>query len=266
MTKFKKMISVCFAILLLATVTVAGTLAYENWTAEEYAEMTDETLTVKLVQEQRIYDENGNVTGLEPFADHKILIPLTESAQYDGTNFDKYGMPIAEGYVDQIIRVRNEGTASAYVRVIVAVPAALDDVNNAGHNALHWNLGNRFMPDGDFSETNSTNAAFEAISWKFSEKATVDGIECNIYVFTFNEPLAGGATTDAAVFVGFYLDRNVDIVGGHILLDGVNTGFTDDTVKIHVRAQAVQSYGFASADEAFTTANIPTNPWAVNNH
>lgn len=80
------MISMCYAILLLATVTVAGTLAYENWTAEEYADNTIETLTVKLVQEQRAYDDNGNVTDLVTFADHKILIPLTESAQYDGTN------------------------------------------------------------------------------------------------------------------------------------------------------------------------------------
>ena len=97
------MLSVCFALLLLATVTVAGTLAYENLSAYEWAQETDQTISAKLVQEQRAYDAGGKLIGLEDFEDDKVLVPLTESAQYDGSNFDKYGMPTAEGYVDQIV-------------------------------------------------------------------------------------------------------------------------------------------------------------------
>ena len=258
----KKIVSASFALLLIATATVAGTLAYENLSAKGWAFRTDQTISVKLVQEQRSYDDNGELVGLEPFENYDVLIPLVESAQYDGTNFDKYGMPTADGYVDQIVRVKNEGTASAFVRVIVAIPAALDNANDAGHNALHWNLGNRFMADGSFTAKNNTNEAFSKIAWKFSETTVVHGVESNIYIFTYADPLAGGATTDAASFVGFYLDSSVEIVNGHIFLNGVDTGFTDDTVKVYVKAQAVQSYAMGTAAEAFETANVPDNPWA----
>ena len=152
-------------------------MAYENLSAYEWAQQTDQTITVQLVQEQRAYNDNGELTGLETFVDDKVLVPLVETAQYDGINFDKYGMPMADGYVDQTVRVKNEGTASAYVRVIVAVPAVLDDANDAGHNALHWNLGNRFMADGSFSSDNDTNTAFADISWRYSETAVVDDVE-----------------------------------------------------------------------------------------
>lgn len=261
MNKIKKVLSVCFALLLLATVSVAGTLAYENLSAYEWARQTEQTVSVKLVQEQRAYDGNGELTGLEDFEDHKVLMPLAESTLYDEMNFDKYGMLMAEGYVDQIVRVQNTGIDSAYVRVIVAIPAALDDVGDAGHNALHWNLGNRFMAKGTFSSDNDSNTAFADISWKYSETAVVNGVECNIYIFAYKNALAGGATTEAATFVGFYLDSSVDVVNGHIMLDGVDTGFTDDTVKIYVEAQAVLSDGFSTAEEAFATVQMPNNPW-----
>jgi len=251
----KKILSVSFALLLIATIAVTGTLAYENLSAEDWARQTAQTVTVKLVQEQRDYDDSGVLIGLKEFTDDKVLIPLTQSAQYDGTNFDKYGMPVAEGYVDQIVRVKNEGTADAYVRVIVAVPAALDDENDAGHNALHWNLGNRFMPDGSFSSEKVSNTAFNDISWEYSKTATVEGVSCNIYIFTYSTPLAEGEITEAAAFVGFYLDEAVDIVDGHVFLDGVDTGFTDENVKVYVKAQAVQVYAMGeSAQDAFAAS------------
>ena len=239
------------------------------------------TLDIKLVTEQRIQDSTGAVKLVEIDPDDKgkenmlynSLFPLVGSAQYNGTNFDKYGMPTADGYVDQIVRVKNIGTAPAYVRVIVAVPAALDDTNDAGHNALHWNLGNRFMPDGSFSAEHLVNEVFtrssstdtEYVSWEFSETAIVDGVKCNLYIFTYSAPLADGEMTDAAAFVGFYLDRHVDIENGHIMLDGVDTGFMKDTVKIHVKAQAVQSYEMGSVEEAFDKAELSDNPWAEQN-
>lgn len=259
--KIEKGITLCCAALLIMIATVSGTLAYESLSAWDWSLQTDRTVGVSLVQEQRSYDADGNVTGLEPFAEYPQPVPLVQSAQYDGTNFDCYGMPMAEGYVDQIIRVKNEGTAAAYVRVVVAVPSALDSTDNAGNNALHWNLGNRFMPDGDFSSTNAVNAAFDDISWKYSETAVVDGVKCNLYIFTYTKPLAGGSITDAAAFTGFYLDKTVNVVDGHILLDGVDTGFIDENVVIHVTAQAVQAYGFADAAAAFSAAELPDNPW-----
>lgn len=267
--KIEKAITMCIAALLVVVATVSGTLAYESLSAQEWAvqaEQNDETVEIQLVQQQRVFDGFGDSIGLAPFVNGKVLVPLVASAQYDGSNFDQYGMPEADGYVDQIIRVKNVGTVDAYVRVIVAVPAALDNANDAGHNALHWNLGNRFMPDGDFSNTNSENAAFDDVSWKYSETAVVDGIECNIYIFTYKKSLTAGSTTEAAAFTGFYLDKAVNVADGHILLDGVDTGFTDDNVVIHVVAQAIQAYGFENAEQAFSAADLPTNPWLGENN
>lgn len=259
--KIEKGITLCCATLLVVIATVSGTLAYESYIEMEWESTENPNVVVQLVQQQRILDDSDNSIGLAPFEDGKMLVPLVGSAQYDGSNFDQYGMPKAKGYVDQIIRVKNEGSVHAYVRVIVAVPAALDDANGAGHNALHWNLGNRFMADGDFSSTNSVNTAFNDISWKYNETAVVDEVMCNLYIFTYENPLAGGSITDAAAFTGFYLDKDVNVLDGHILLDGIDTGFTDDNIVIHVAAQAVQAYSFESAEAAFSAAALPGNPW-----
>ena len=261
--KIEKAITMCIAALLVVIATVSGTLAYESYIEMEWQSTENPNVIVQLVQQQRILDDSGDSIGLASFETGKMLVPLVGAAQYDGSNFDQYGMPKAKGYVDQIIRVKNEGSVHAYVRVIVAVPAALDDTNDAGHNALHWNLGNRFMANGDFSSTNSVNTAFNDISWKYSETAMIDGINCNLYIFTYMKPLAGGTITDAAAFTGFYLDKDVNVVDGHILLDGIDTGFTDDNVVIHVAAQAVQAYSFESAEAAFSAAGLPGNPWLV---
>lgn len=264
MKKSNKVLSICFAILLVAAASITGTLAYTTYATDENGgNKTSESVKVSLIKERRVYDEDGKVISLEQFKDNKQqLAPLVGSAQYNGSNFDKYGMPTAEGYVDMIVRVKNEDQDSAYVRVIVAIPSALDDANDAGKNALHWTLGNRFMPDGKFSADNSRNAAYENISWeRVRQGVDVEGIESNIYIFTYQEPLGREETTRAAAFVGFYLDRSVNIVNGHVYLDGVDTGYTEDNVKIYVKAQAVQRAGFDSAKDAFESAGLPDNPW-----
>lgn len=259
--KIEKVTTMCIAAFLVAVATVSGTLAYQSFSAWDWAQETDQTVSIKLIQEQRTYDAEGNLTGLKPWAEYPQLVPLVQSAQYDGSDFDCYGMPMAEGYVDQIIRIKNTGTADAYVRVLVAIPATLDDPNEAGCNALHWNLGNRFMPDGTFDRTTVENPAFQDISWNFSETIVINGVRCNLYTFTYKTPLTAGSTTQAAPFVGFYLDKNVDVVDGHILLNGKDTGFTDSNVTIYVDAQAVQAYGFESAEAAFDAGFLNDNPW-----
>ena len=260
--KIEKSVALCIAAILVIVATVSGTLAYESYIEAEWQSTKNKNMKVQLVQQQRTFDAFGEATGLEPFENDKLLVPLVASAQYDGSNFDQYGMPKAEGYVDQIIRVKNSGSVHAYVRVILAVPAALDNANEAGDKVLHWNLGNRFMPDGDFSSTNAVNTAFEDVSWKNSGTALVDGILCNLYTFTYTKPLAGGKITDAAAITGFYLDEDVNIVDGRILLDGVDTGFHNDDVAIHVTAQAVQAYSFENAEAAFGGKDLPANPWS----
>lgn len=263
--KRNKLLSVCFVLVLAAFATVGGVLAAEAMQVNHNGESTQpgEGFQVELVMQQRAYHADGTLAGLEPYEDGTMLYPLVGSAQYNGSNFDKYGMPTAEGYVDQIVRMTNTSNQPMYVRLLVAVPAALEEINgNASKNALHWNLGNRFMPEGNFSSSNHTNTAFA----KYEEPIkigtqTENGILYNVYTITYKEALLAGETTPAAAFVGFYFDKNVNIVDDKVYLNGKYTGYQGTTVDIAVKAQGVETTGHDNAEAAFAEYGVSDYPW-----
>ena len=254
----KKIVSICL-VAVIAVMAIAGaSLAYLTDTDDADNVFEVGNVQIELVEQQR--DENG---GLEAFEDNKILMPIVGSAQGEK---DGYGLPIAKNYVDKIVNVKNKGKSDAYVRVIVAVPAALDNSNDA-MSAIHWNVGNRFSPDKQYVD-GYTNPGYKDIEWNFVEEITIDGVAYNTYCFTYTEALVAGATTECAAITGFYLDKNVD---NYVTDDGkVVYTFNGKDIKydltkgvnIPVFAQAVQAAGFDSAEEAFTNAGLPTNPWA----
>ena len=132
---------------------------------------------------------------------------------------------------------------------------------------MQWNVGNRFSPDKQYVD-GYTNPGYADIEWKFVEEITIDGVAYNTYCFTYTKALTAGATTECAAITGFYLDKNVDNYvndEGKVVytLNGkdINYDLTKG-VKVPVFAQAVQAAGFDSAEEAFTNAGLPTNPWA----
>ena len=129
---------VCMA--LVAAIAVSATVAYFTDREEVVNVMTAGNVQIQLNEQQR--DGNG---GLEAFEQNKVLMPIVGSAQ--GTK-DSYGMPIAKNFVDKIVSVTNTGKSDAFVRVLVAVPAALEGAT-ANDNALHWNLANKYAPNGD---------------------------------------------------------------------------------------------------------------------
>ena len=95
----------------------------------------------------------------------------------------------------------------------------------------------------------------------------VNGVKCNIYAFTYRDPLAVNEETEAAAFVGFYLDKNVNIKDNKVYLNGEFTGYEGTKVNIEVKAQAV----YAEADESKETLmevlnKMTTNPWATTNN
>lgn len=254
----KKILTIC-VVAMLAIIAVAGaSLAYLTDT-----DKADNVFTVGNVQIELIEQQRDGKGGLEDFKEDKILMPIVGSAQGEK---DAYGLPIAKNYVDKIVNVKNTGKSDAYVRVIVAVPAALDNSNSAD-SALHWNVGNRFSPDGQYVD-GYTNPAYADIDWKFVEQITIDNVAYHTYSFTYKKALVAGSTTGAAAIVGFYLDKNVnnyvdDNGDVHYTLNGQDINYDlANGVTIPIFAQAVQAAGFDSAEEAFTAAELPTNPWA----
>lgn len=280
--KRNKLFSLCLVLVLMACVTAGGVLAMQATESNADNNLmitqtsTESQNTVQVVSKQRGTDGNGE-TALVSYRNNTILYPLVGSAEYDGTNFDQYGMPTAAGYVDQIVTLRNESSKTAYARLLVAIPAALEAVDgDANKKALHWNVGNRFLPNGNFgkgegkTEMNESYSNYELTSHMSTKEnpQMVNGQPCNIYVFTYSEPLTGGEETQAAAFVGFYLDKDVNVKDNKVYLDGRFTGYEGTTVDIAVKAQAVYTDSpEETQDDLMAALNAKSiNPWATVNH
>ena len=256
----KKLLAICLVAILVLTAITGATLAYLTDTDEADNVFTVGNVQIELVEQQRQYDEEGNLKGLETFVDDKVLLPIVGSAQGEK---DALGLPTAANYVDKIVTVKNTGASDAYVRVIVAVPSALDYPDGP----LHWNLGNNY--NGATDATYNAEVAWECVL----EEVSVNGAgEWNIYTFTYQTAIEGdvegGKETPFAAIVGFYLDKTVDNeidAQGNITYTYKGNDVDYDLangVTIPVFAQAVQSAGFSSAEQAFTEAELPVNPWA----
>ena len=248
MKKAKKALVLVLSLVLVAVVSVASTLAYFNSSNTKVNVMTAGNVEIELVEQQR--NEEG--TALEDFEQGKALTPLVGSAQGEK---DQFGMPKAANYQDKIISVKNTGANDAYVRVLVALPAVLNE-GDASEVALHSNLGNRVNLAGEYTEEWGdqwkTNWHWDYTSVE-STKVTIDGVEYVVDCYTFKDTLATGAQTSAA-FAGVYLDSRVDFKNGvYVMGDKELTGF-NGVVTIPVIAQAVQADGFKDALTAFETS------------
>lgn len=251
----KKLLFGIGLIVAVAVATVGVTYAilqYQTPTAVNV--MTAGNVQIELVEQQR--DGNG---GLETFEQGKTITPLVGSAQGEKDNF---GMPVAENYQDKIISVKNTGANGAYVRVLMAVPASLDNPT-AADSALHVNFGNRVDFTGN-STYNTGDGWKTTWRWDYSsvevKTITINGEKYNVYCYTFKDVLASGAQTSAAI-AGVYLDTNVNYENGAYVLNGeVIEGF-DGVVTLPVLAQAVQADGYADALTAFNAAF----PYSVEN-
>lgn len=254
----KKIGLMALSLVLVAVLAIGGTLAYLTDTDAEINVMTVGKVTVDLIEQQR---SNGADSELEQFEDYKGLTPLVGSAQ--GAK-DKWGMPAeAKNYVDKIVSAENTGSNDAYMRILVAVPAALD-TDDASKNALHWNLGNRFDEDG--------NSAYNTGEWAVAgnpffedfgngpvgsvSPVRINGVDYNVYDFTVQHVVKPHEETAAAI-TGFYLDKNVnynDEMGCYTLNgEKINFDFSNG-VQIPVLVQAVQADGFDAANIAFDEA------------
>lgn len=251
----KKILAICLVIALAATAVIGGTLAYFTDTDTEDNTFTVGGVKIDLIEKQR----NADSTALEDFTDGKNLMPIVGSAQGEQEIVDGVKLPTAENYVDKIMTIKNTGASDAYVRIFVAVPTALQNgqtPNAPRYDVLHWNFNGDSCADGEWTD--------EIV---VANPTVIDGVEYKIYSRTYTTALKAKEVTATPAYIGFYLDKTVDMnADGKYTVDWGNGPEVIDYdlsegVTIPVFAQAVQADGFASAEAAFTASGLPANPW-----
>ena len=252
----KKILALCLVVALAATAVIGGTLAYFTDT-----DKADNVFTVGGVKIDLIEQERNGKGGLQAFSNNKVLMPIVGSAQ-DTTKQVTVngwtGLPTAGNWVDKIITVKNTGASDAYMKVFVAIPAELDNIDDAGKNVLHYNTTKQ-------SNTNWTAEKLEA------ESVTIGDITYNVYSRICKDIIAPNTATATPAYIGFYLDKNVDMdaQGNYVINSKTIDILKNGTVTIPVFAQGIQAAGFkatetqTAAEVAFAQSGLPTNPWAT---
>lgn len=242
----KKLTLVATSVLLVAALVIGGTLAYFTDTDNATNTFTVGNVKISLIEQQR--GTKDGETALVDFEQGKLLMPIVGSAQGEKETVGGYNLPTAENYVDKIVNVKNTGTQPAYVRVLFAFPADMDDAQSAGEMMLHWNsLGE--TPANTWSQVDC------------GVQVTLDGKAYNIYSYTYLSVLNAGTTTAWPAISGVYLDERVNVTVGKddstvfTMVNGrgetkTATYAKGTAPKLYVIAQAVQSAGFTSAGSA----------------
>lgn len=248
--KKKKLVALGMVAAMATTAVVGGSLAYFTDKESAVNEFTLGNVKIDLVEEQR----NADGTALEEFKDNKVLLPIVGSAQGEKEEVGGYHLPTAANWVDKIVTVDNEGSQPAYVRVLYAFPADMDDKEFASEMMLHRNW--------DGSEASGTWSRTDA-----NVTITIGGKAYNVYNDTYLPVLAakgdvnGKDTTSSPSMTGVYIDSRVNATvdaNGNITYSMINKD--EETVsaiyakgtapKLLVLTQGVQAAGFENANDA----------------
>lgn len=253
----KKLTAAALVVAFGATAVTGATLAYFTDTDQEDNVFTVGGVKIDLLEKQRNEAHNA----LIDFEDNKILMPIVGSAQGQQETVEGVVLPTAKNYVDKIISIKNTGNSDAYVRVFVAVPTALQNgqtPNAPRYDVLHWNFNGDSSADGQWTD--------EIV---VANPTVINGIEYKIYSRTYQTALEKNEVTATPAYIGFYLDKSVDMnakgeytvdwgKGPEVIKYDLSNGVT-----IPVFAQAIQASGFDSATAAFEASGLPSNPWAT---
>lgn len=252
----KKIVALCLCVALAVVAIGGATLAYFTDTDEATNTFTAGGVKIALVEQQRSADHKT----LVPFEQNKKLMPIVGSAQGEQETVGGVVLPTAENYVDKIMTIENTGASDAYVRIFVAVPTALQNgqtPNAPRYDVLHWNFNGDSCAEGQWTD--------EIV---VANPTEIKGVQYKIYSRTYTTALKAGEVTATPAYIGFYLDKSVDMnANGQYTVDWGNgpeviSYDLSKGVEIPVFAQAVQADGFNSAADAFTASGLPSNPWA----
>lgn len=234
----KKIVAICL-VACLAVMAIAGaSLAY--FTAEDTA---DNVFTMKGIK----------VELNEEFEQGSELLPGLD--------------------INKDVFVKNTGTSDAYVRVHIAIPAALDDGDPsfaAYNNFLHWNFTKDSIADGQWSwlPEMSEGVGYKGNgvgNWNYYT-TNIDGIDYAVYVVTYRTALAAGEQTATQALDKVYVDATVDCewdeaTNGFVYTDTKGntvapSQFADANGNVHIKvfAEAAQTATFDDAYDALNTA------------
>ena len=252
----KKIVALCLCVALAVVAIGGATLAYFTDTDEATNTFTAGGVKIALVEQQRSADHKTLVS----FEQNKNLMPIVGSAQGEQETVGGVVLPTAENYVDKIMTIKNTGVSDTYVRIFVAVPTALQNgqtPNAPRYDVLHWNFNGDSCAEGQWTD--------EIV---VANPIVIDGVEYKIYSRTYTTALKANEVTATPAYIGFYLDKTVDMnANGEYTVDWGNGPEVidydlSDGVEIPVFAQAIQAEGFDSAEAAFAASGLPANPWA----
>ncbi len=285
MKKFKKVALMCLAMVLVAALAIAGTVAYLTDTDSKVNVMTVGNVSIAQHEYERVVDANGNyatdtidgVTSyvLKDFTQCKPLLPIVgdpnepgDSPAYAGydntivrmTQVDSYGgMQVFAGKnaQDKFVTVENTGKSDAYVRTLVAIECG------TGNPAL-IGTGDRCVAADQAASSNMPwieyqigKIVIDNNTYLLIEYVYRGASDVNRHV---NGILPAGDTTYPSL-CQVYLKHNAtneDMVA----IDGNGNGI----LEILVFSQAVQAAGFADAETAlnagFGDITTTNHPWA----
>ena len=234
MSKLKKILLMVLSLVLVAAMSIGGTVAYLQDEESDVNVMTLGSVYIRQNEEQRVDPaKNGTLTDadIEDFKQAKPIYPYVDvnlngamNDDYEEIKFpdgNTYKLFIGDNAIDKLVSVTNTGKSDAYVRTIIALEAPTDKID------LSFNAKNAWKMDKTAS----------------SYSIEVDGVKYDLFVCVYNNPLKPGETTPYSLL--------------QIILDGTATNEDaaayGDTYDVLVLSQAVQTAGFANAQTALNT-------------
>ncbi len=231
--KRRNALLLALAFVLVAVLSVMGTLAYLTSSKGAVNVMTLGNVHIEQIEEQRV-DDDANQTVLEDFENNKPLYPAVfEGSSINWAPADEWVVANDQAWkvvednenvVDKFVTVKNTGKSDAYVRTLIA-----------------YEGNEEYGPNGPWIHvvTNGSNVT-PALAVNFVGYITVDGVDYTLFEYVYPEALAAGETTIPSL-KQVYMNKKAD--------NDVVEHY-GETYDILVLSQAVQTKGFDSAEAA----------------
>lgn len=255
----RKIMLLAMSLVMVAILGFGSTLAYLTDTDHAVNVFVVGDIEIELIEEERVNIQDGS-EGVQAFHDNKVLLPIVGSAQGEketitasSGNVQVPTYEAARNWVDKIVNVKNTSVSGqpAYVRVLFAFPALLDDANSAAEMLMHWNHDGS-EPAGTWTRVDNGCSV------------TLGGKAYNVYTYTYEPILAFDTVTVSPAITGVYIDSRVDATSNG---DQITYTLKDSNGKIksatfdkgtgpelYVLVQGVQAAGFDSASEGLEEA------------